>query len=81
MSDADFSTMTITWTLCRYRRLRLIGSDQWAESIPIARLKVGRFHTVENRRLQVNSSVSRYQHHLGRSTWKVSSDPGDLQRS
>ena len=40
------------------------GRISGAERIPIAELKVGRFHTVGNRRLQVNSSVTRYQREL-----------------
>ena len=40
------------------------GRISGAKRIPISELKVRSFHTVENRRLQVNSSVSRYQHQL-----------------
>ena len=40
------------------------GRISGAKRIPIAELKVGSFHTVGNRRLQVNSSVTRYQHEL-----------------
>lgn len=40
------------------------GQISGAESIPIAKLKIGKFHTVENRRLQVNESVTRYQQEL-----------------
>ena len=41
------------------------GRISGAKSIPIARLKVGSFHTVENsKRLQVNSSAIRYQREL-----------------
>lgn len=35
-----------------------------AKSIPISKLKIGSFHTVENKRLQVNASVERYQREL-----------------
>jgi hypothetical protein len=35
-----------------------------AKSIPISRLKVGSFHTVEGKRLQVNSSAERYQREI-----------------
>lgn len=40
------------------------GRISGAKSIPIARLKIGSFHTVENKRLQVNASVERYQREL-----------------
>jgi chromosome partitioning protein len=40
------------------------GRISGAKSIPVACLKVGQFHTVEGRRLQVNSSVTRYQREL-----------------
>lgn len=40
------------------------GRISGAKSIPISRLKVGQFHTVEGKRLQVNSSVTRYQREL-----------------
>ncbi len=40
------------------------GRISGAKSIPIAKLKTGTFHTVDGKRLQVNSSVSRYQHEL-----------------
>ena len=40
------------------------GRISGAESIPIAELKVGRFHTVAGRRLQVNQSAERYQKEL-----------------
>ena len=40
------------------------GRISGAKSIPVARLKVGQFHTVEGKRLQVNSSVTRYQREL-----------------
>jgi cellulose biosynthesis protein BcsQ len=40
------------------------GRISGAKSIPIARLVVGKFHTVEKRRIQVNSSVIRYQREL-----------------
>jgi chromosome partitioning protein len=35
-----------------------------AKSIPIAKLKDSTFHTVDGKRLQVNASVTRYQHEL-----------------
>jgi chromosome partitioning protein len=40
------------------------GRISGAKSIPISQLKVGQFHTVEGKRLQVNSSVVRYQREL-----------------
>jgi hypothetical protein len=40
------------------------GRISGAKSIPISQLKVGQFHTVEGRRLQVNGSVTRYQREL-----------------
>lgn len=40
------------------------GQISGAESIPIAKLRVGKFHTVEGRRLQVNESATRYQKEL-----------------
>lgn len=40
------------------------GRISGAESVPIAQLKVGRFHTVAGRRLQVNQSAERYQKEL-----------------
>ena len=40
------------------------GRISGAKSIPIARLKVNSFHTVDNKRLQVNSSATRYQREL-----------------
>jgi chromosome partitioning protein len=40
------------------------GRISGAKSIPISRLKVGSFHTVEGKRLQVNSSAERYQREL-----------------
>lgn len=40
------------------------GRISGAKSIPISRLKIGSFHMVEGKRLQVNSSVSRYQKEL-----------------
>jgi chromosome partitioning protein len=40
------------------------GRISGAKSIPISRLKIGSFHMVEGKRLQVNSSVSRYQREL-----------------
>jgi chromosome partitioning protein len=40
------------------------GRISGAKSIPISKLKVGSFHLVEGKRLQVNSSASRYQREL-----------------
>jgi chromosome partitioning protein len=40
------------------------GRISGAKSIPISRLKIGSFHLVEGKRLQVNSSASRYQREL-----------------
>jgi chromosome partitioning protein len=40
------------------------GRISGAKSIPISKLKIGSFHTVEGKRLQVNSSVERYQREL-----------------
>lgn len=40
------------------------GRISGAKSIPISRLKIGSFHTVEGKRLQVNSSATRYQREL-----------------
>lgn len=40
------------------------GRISGAKSIPISKLKIGSFHTVENKRLQVNTSVERYQREL-----------------
>ena len=40
------------------------GRISGAKSIPISRLKVGSFHMVDGRRLQVNASASRYQREL-----------------
>lgn len=40
------------------------GRISGAESVPIANLKVGKFHTVAGRRLQVNQSAQRYQREL-----------------
>lgn len=40
------------------------GRISGAKSIPISRLKVGSFHTVDRKRLQVNSSAERYQREL-----------------
>lgn len=40
------------------------GRISGAKSVPISQLKVGAFHTVENKRLQVNGSVTRYQREL-----------------
>lgn len=40
------------------------GRISGAKSIPISRLKVGNFYTVEGKRLQVNSSAERYQREL-----------------
>jgi cellulose biosynthesis protein BcsQ len=40
------------------------GRISGAKSIPISKLKVGNFHTVEGKRLQVNSSAVRYQREI-----------------
>jgi cellulose biosynthesis protein BcsQ len=40
------------------------GRISGAESIPIAELEVGKFHTVDGKRLQVNKSVTRYKKEL-----------------
>jgi chromosome partitioning protein len=40
------------------------GRISGAKSIPISRLNIGSFHTVEGKRLQVNASVQRYQREL-----------------
>lgn len=40
------------------------GRISGAESLPISELKVGKFHTVAGRRLQVNQSAERYQREL-----------------
>jgi hypothetical protein len=40
------------------------GRISGAKSIPIAKLKIGTFHTVDGKRLQVNASVTRYQREL-----------------
>jgi len=40
------------------------GRISGAESIPISKLQVGKFHNVDGKRLQVNSSVERYQREL-----------------
>lgn len=40
------------------------GRISGAKSIPISRLQIGGFHSVEGKRLQVNSSVTRYQREL-----------------
>ena len=40
------------------------GRISGAKSIPIAKLETGKFHTVDGKRLQVNSSVARYQNEL-----------------
>jgi len=40
------------------------GRISGAERIPISELRIGRFHTVEGRRLQVNQSAERYQKQL-----------------
>jgi chromosome partitioning protein len=40
------------------------GRISGAKSIPISRLKIGSFHMVEGKRLQVNSSAERYQREL-----------------
>ncbi len=40
------------------------GRISGAERTPISQLKVGKFHTVDGRRLQVNQSAERYQNEL-----------------
>jgi chromosome partitioning protein len=40
------------------------GRISGAKSIPISQLQIGKFFTVEGKRLQVNSSVTRYQREL-----------------
>jgi len=40
------------------------GRISGAKSVPIAKLKIGTFHTVDGKRLQVNASVTRYQREL-----------------
>jgi chromosome partitioning protein len=40
------------------------GRISGAKGIPISKLKVGSFHTVEGKRLQVNDSATRYQREL-----------------
>jgi chromosome partitioning protein len=40
------------------------GRISGAKSVPISRLKIGSFHMVEGKRLQVNSSATRYQREL-----------------
>jgi chromosome partitioning protein len=40
------------------------GRISGAKSIPISKLKIGSFHNVEGKRLQVNSSAERYQREL-----------------
>lgn len=40
------------------------GRISGAKSIPISRLRIGSFHTVEGKRLQVNASAQRYQREL-----------------
>ena len=40
------------------------GRISGAKSIPIARLKINSFHSIEGKRLQVNSSAERYQKEL-----------------
>jgi cellulose biosynthesis protein BcsQ len=40
------------------------GRISGAKSIPISRLKIGAFHTVDGKRLQVNQSAERYQREL-----------------
>jgi hypothetical protein len=40
------------------------GRISGAKSIPISRLKIGSFHLVEGKRLQVNKSAERYQREL-----------------
>jgi hypothetical protein len=40
------------------------GRISGAERLPINELQVGKFHTVEGRRLQVNASAARYKRQL-----------------
>ena len=40
------------------------GRISGAKSIPISKLKIGSFHNVEGKRLQVNSSAERYQREI-----------------
>jgi hypothetical protein len=40
------------------------GRISGAKSIPVSQLKIGQFHTVEGKRLQVNASVLRYLREL-----------------
>jgi hypothetical protein len=40
------------------------GRISGAKSVPISRLKIGSFHMVEGKRLQVNASATRYQREL-----------------
>jgi len=40
------------------------GQISGAKSIPISKLKIGQFHSVDGKRLQVNESVSRYQREI-----------------
>jgi chromosome partitioning protein len=40
------------------------GRISGAKSIPVSKLKIGSFHTVEGKRLQVNASATRYQREL-----------------
>lgn len=40
------------------------GRISGAKSVPISRLKIGSFHMVEGKRLQVNASAARYQREL-----------------
>lgn len=40
------------------------GRISGAKSIPISKLKIGSFHTVDGKRLQVNSSATRYQREI-----------------
>ncbi|WP_295991685.1 ParA family protein [Rugamonas sp.] len=40
------------------------GQISGAKSIPISKLKIGQFHSVDGKRLQVNESVTRYQREI-----------------
>jgi chromosome partitioning protein len=40
------------------------GRISGAKSVPISQLKIGSFHTIDGKRLQVNASVTRYQREL-----------------
>jgi hypothetical protein len=56
------------WAISRpvRRKLPSVRPDRQREEHPFAFLKVARFGTVEEKRLEVNSSVTRYQRELRR---------------